>query len=369
MAVEMSKVPSRWVLAALVLAIVGVFAEPIQAQCPASGGCCVANGSPGCDDLVCCLNVCANDPFCCDVQWDSLCASIANTSCGVCGAGCPGTGGCCSANATPGCDNPFCCSLVCTGNPFCCLTAWDALCAQQAGVLCTICFPPPTCPGGGDCCQYNGSPACDDATCCQLVCAVDEFCCLSLWDNICASTAAELCDICQPGCANPQLVETGTRVVREQALAGDTVTVVYEVANTSVCSFLMLVDCTMRPVGGGPVIASPRCAVVESIDPLAVTAFARCFNVPSPVVPGGYDVTYEISDAVTGEIFDTFTSPDLTILSEGDLNGDGAVDIVDLLVLLAQWGPCAECTDCPADLDGNCEVGITDLLIMLANWG
>ena len=114
-------------------------------------------------------------------------------------------------------------------------------------------------------------------------------------------------------------------MVPEQALAGDTVTIVYEVANASVCPFLMLLDCIMRPVGGGPVIASPRCAAVVLIDPLTTAGFARCFNIPSPVVPGCYDVTYEISDAVTGEIFDAFTSPDLTILSEGDLNGDGIV--------------------------------------------
>ena len=53
----------------------------------------------------------------------------------------------------------------------------------------------------------------------------------------------------------------------------------------------------------------------------------------------------------------------------GDLNGDGVVGAADLLILLASWGPCADCKDCPADLDGNCTVGASDLLILLANWG
>ncbi len=53
----------------------------------------------------------------------------------------------------------------------------------------------------------------------------------------------------------------------------------------------------------------------------------------------------------------------------GDLDGDGSVGVADLLILLASWGPCDDCDDCPADLDGNCTVGVSDLLILLANWG
>ncbi len=53
----------------------------------------------------------------------------------------------------------------------------------------------------------------------------------------------------------------------------------------------------------------------------------------------------------------------------GDLDGDGTVGVPDLLMLLASWGPCDGCDDCPADLDDNCTVGVSDLLILLANWG
>ncbi len=56
-------------------------------------------------------------------------------------------------------------------------------------------------------------------------------------------------------------------------------------------------------------------------------------------------------------------------LTPGDLNGDGAVDVADLLTLLADWGPCRSCTSCPADLTGDCNVGVTDLLLLLSNWG
>ncbi len=53
----------------------------------------------------------------------------------------------------------------------------------------------------------------------------------------------------------------------------------------------------------------------------------------------------------------------------GDIDGDGSVGVSDLLILLASWGPCPDCDNCPADLDGNCTVGVPDLLILLANWG
>ncbi len=54
----------------------------------------------------------------------------------------------------------------------------------------------------------------------------------------------------------------------------------------------------------------------------------------------------------------------------GDLDGDGSVGIIDLLTLLAAWGPCPNPPqECPADLDDDGDVGILDLLTLLANWG
>jgi len=68
-----------------------------SAQCgdPAAGDCCVANGTPGCSDLVCCEAICAADPFCCTTQWDTLCANAALAGCdpSACGGGGGGGGG------------------------------------------------------------------------------------------------------------------------------------------------------------------------------------------------------------------------------------------------------------------------------------
>lgn len=53
----------------------------------------------------------------------------------------------------------------------------------------------------------------------------------------------------------------------------------------------------------------------------------------------------------------------------GDLNGDGVVNVMDLLQLLGEWGQCDDCNHCAADLDDNCNVNVIDLLLLLGNWG
>ncbi|MCH8824205.1 MAG: hypothetical protein IH984_11945 [Planctomycetes bacterium] len=68
------------------------------------------------------------------------------------------------------------------------------------------------------------------------------------------------------------------------------------------------------------------------------------------------------TDGSGGIIVSSFSTP-------ADLNEDGTVNTVDLLLLLSLWGPCIHCDKCNADLDDNCTVGVSDLLILLANWG
>ena len=51
----------------------------------------------------------------------------------------------------------------------------------------------------------------------------------------------------------------------------------------------------------------------------------------------------------------------------GDMTGDGAVDVVDLVALIAAWGPCAG--QCEADMNGDDAVNVTDLVMLITNWG
>ncbi len=110
----------------------------------ASGGgsdCCVANpGTTCCSDQTCCDTVCAVDPYCCNTEWDQICANQAATLCAVCGGGGGGGGDCCVANpGTTCCSDQACCDMICASDPYCCQTEWDQICADAAVALCSTC--------------------------------------------------------------------------------------------------------------------------------------------------------------------------------------------------------------------------------------
>jgi len=180
---------------------------------PNGNDCCAANTTPGCSDATCCEAICAADPFCCESQWDQICANAAIAGCdpSACGGGGGGGGSCgkpngndcCAANTTPGCSDATCCEAICAADPFCCNNSWDQICADAAIAGCD----PSACGGGGgggscgepngnDCCAANTTPGCSDAECCNQICAVDPFCCESAWDQICADAAAKGCASC-----------------------------------------------------------------------------------------------------------------------------------------------------------------------------
>lgn len=85
---------SRTLIATVVSILMLVVASEAKAQCPGSGTCLVENGSPGCDDTACCQLICGIDSFCCDNEWDDLCAQQAAQLCFGGSTGCePGCGG------------------------------------------------------------------------------------------------------------------------------------------------------------------------------------------------------------------------------------------------------------------------------------
>ncbi len=197
--------------------------------CPAAASCCIPHDGTGCKDGAVQSCVCAMDPYCCNNNWDSICAGEAD-ECGSC------TGDCCAANGTPGCDTESCEVSVCDIDPYCCDTKWDSLCADEAVDLCGCQAGPvcgdgscngtetcSSCPGdcgnccgngacdngedcntcaqdcgacGSNCCQSGHGAGCDDGTCQAIVCAVDPFCCDTNWDGICVSEAEDMCPVC-----------------------------------------------------------------------------------------------------------------------------------------------------------------------------
>ena len=50
----------------------------------------------------------------------------------------------------------------------------------------------------------------------------------------------------------------------------------------------------------------------------------------------------------------------------GDADGDGQVNVADILAVIAAWG--TSCNNCTEDLDGSGFVDVADLLLVIANW-
>ncbi len=169
-----------------------------QVPCPPNANdCCEigAGGFAGCNDPTCCDEVCFNDLSCCLGEWDAGCVALAE-SIGSCGCGlqgcCFGDGSCQELSQTACIDaggTPSGLGTVCLGDN------------DLNGVddLCDACGPK-----AGDCCDPdgNGSPGCNDSTCCESVCDLEPSCCEFEWDSNCAILASDvfsgLClDLCQ----------------------------------------------------------------------------------------------------------------------------------------------------------------------------
>lgn len=91
-----------------------------------------------------------------------------------------------------------CISSICSTDPFCCTTAWDALCIQEVRTICGSL----TCPESeGSCphplCTPGAALAsgCDSGTagCAASICATDPYCCTTAWDSICVGEVASIC--------------------------------------------------------------------------------------------------------------------------------------------------------------------------------
>lgn len=83
-----------------------------------------------------------------DAELRALCVPFA---CGV-----AGTGGCCDTNGTntPMCDDAACCNAVCAIDPYCCGGEWDEACAALAHIHCSSC----SAKGTSDDCDFDGIP-------------------------------------------------------------------------------------------------------------------------------------------------------------------------------------------------------------------
>ncbi len=157
------------------------------------GPCGEVHVGNGCVDLVCCSDVCSFTPHCCETNWDQDCLDTANQVCEICGI--PGLGSCFISREKTSCADPTCCAMVCAIDPFCCESVWDFNCALLAQSTCVL-PPPKACgdPSAGDCLIPHGNSSCSDSACCESVCAGLPTCCEVIWDDFCVFVASDLCN-------------------------------------------------------------------------------------------------------------------------------------------------------------------------------
>jgi hypothetical protein len=97
---------------------------------------------------------------------------------------------------------------------------------------------------------------------------------------------------------------------------------------------------------------------VNAAATLTIAASKLCDNVPDNIEGPWLDAGANLVAA---------TCPLPTPPCPADLDGDGSVEVADLLLVVHGWGPCPEA--CVGDVDGDGQVCIDDLMALLAAWG
>ncbi len=94
------------------------------------------------------------------------------------------------------------------------------------GQECDSCPPISCAAGSGDCCSANGTAGCEIVGCCTAVCELDPSCCEAEWTAACALSAEELCSPCAPppandNCADALVIGDGDTIFDTSAATTD----------------------------------------------------------------------------------------------------------------------------------------------------
>jgi len=207
--------------------------------------------------------------------------------------------------------------------------------AYGLGTVRITCLAGGVCPDAGPCGSAHTTPGCEDEACCETVCESDPFCCLVDWDQFCVQAAAELC----------------TAAPAEACCIGE-----------GACVNLTPGDCAA--LGGSSQGASTACGGQLTCLPEA------CCLPDDSCVSLTRDECLSVSGMPHGGGSSCATTACAGPVCPGDIapgDGDGQVDVTDLLILLSVWGPCP--APCALDIIGDGAIDVTDLLTLLAGWG
>lgn len=330
-----------------------------------AGDCCQVHAGAGCADEVCCELVCAVDPTCCQSEWDESCAIQALALCGTCPDSCgTGAGDCCDAHAGPGCNDPVCCSFVCSVDPSCCLVEWDGPCVLQAALHCAYCGYMCGALITGPCCTVHPLGGCNDEACCQAVCAVDHDCCALTWDALCVTLAQRLCTDCGAGCGAGG---ADCCVAHPSPGCNDPACCDYICSfDAACCEFIWDGICRDNAIKFCAVCGQSVCGVGAG-DCCAAHGSAGCSD------PDCCDMICTLDGFCCGVQWDQFCVQQAQNLCApcapclGDINHDGTVGGADITALLGVWGAIDPFN--PADLNDDGVMDGADITVILGNWG
>jgi hypothetical protein len=164
---------------------------------------CETGGPLGSSCDSCAADVCYYDSYCCDTAWDAQCVAEVDAYCSTgCGFSGGGGGSCahdeCEAGGKLSASCSSCASDVCSQDAFCCNNQWDAQCVSEAEQICGICGGGSSSGGGYGYCYHDEcsqgmalDPYCSD--CAASVCNYDSYCCDTEWDATCVDEAYQIC--------------------------------------------------------------------------------------------------------------------------------------------------------------------------------
>ena len=343
---------------------------------PNAGDCFIPNGTPFCDDFDCCTLICNADPFCCDTEWDGICADAAIAQCGQTptGACCFSDGTCIDGITAGECDTQGgsyqgdgtdCASVKCIPTGACCFndgTCVDGFtagnCIGQGGtyqgdgtdcasVVCVAigacCLMDGSCVDGqtaGDCAAQGGTYQGDGTDCASVNCPQPPEKCLGDFDNDGVVGVSDLLFLLAAWgpcteCADP-------------FACGDSPVPFCDPASDCVC--------WTAPDGSGvcgintTCSTQPLCPAGDDCPPGFVCSVADCCGVntcwAACDAPGAMQPELQFGDltglGIAGIDFEIGNptqandNPDCP----GDFDFDNVVGVSDLLTLLAAWGPC-----------------------------
>ena len=123
--------------------------DDLAAPAPATPCCAMFDAASASKCVLCAKAICAQDSYCCNNKWDSVCVGEVKSICGAtCGGGgssssssSGGGGGSCAhpicaqgVKLTPSCDP--CATAICAQDSYCCNTKWDNVCVSEVSSIC-----------------------------------------------------------------------------------------------------------------------------------------------------------------------------------------------------------------------------------------